>query len=148
MPGGRASLTFESFFLRTEKFCCGRGLKISRASWLVSVWGNDSFRGVTYQPSVVVAAGSWDTDHGKPLPIFRGAPSTDLQQQVAPPSFQHASSPTTLTKKSRSAAAMKGSTWLPANASSKRQTQSRSRKRSSDGWAGQVMNFYSHSDGG
>src|SRR6516165_1909666 len=71
-------------FLRSEKFCCERGLKISRASWLVSVWGNDSFRVVTCQPSAVVAARSWDTDHGKPLPIFRGAPSTDLQQQVRP----------------------------------------------------------------
>ena len=29
-----------------------------------------------------------------------------------------------------------------------RQTQSRSRKRPSDGWAGKAMNFYSHSDGG
>jgi len=60
------------------------GLKISGASWLVSVWGNDSFRVVTCQPSAVVAARSWDTNHGKPLPIFRGAPSTDLQQQVRP----------------------------------------------------------------
>src|SRR6516162_9420300 len=107
MPEGRASLAIAAIFAILE-ILLREGLKISRASWLVSVWGNDSFRGVTYQPSAVVAARSWDTDHGKPLPIFRGAPSTDLQQQVAPPSFQHASSPTTLTRKSRSAAAMKG----------------------------------------
>ena len=107
MPEGRASLAIASIFAIWEVLL-REGLKISGASWLVSVWGNDSFRVVTCQPSAVVAARSWDTDHGKPLPIFRGAPSTDLQQQVAPPSFQHASSPTTLTRKSRSAAGMKG----------------------------------------
>ena len=41
MPEGRASLTFASFFCDLRNFCCGRDLKISRASWLVSAWGNE-----------------------------------------------------------------------------------------------------------
>ena len=149
MPEGRASLTFASFFFWNMKNFAAKGAENQRSKLVGGLCGRAILSGLSRADLGRLSlpeAGIPTMENLFPFSVEHRVRT--CSSKCAPPSFQHASSPTTLTRKSRSAAAMKGSTWLPANASSKRQTQSRSRKRPSDGWAGKAMNFYSHSDGG